>query len=235
MQAKTSGGGKSAESTQKYLNISAVKEDTLVLKDGSVRAVVAVSSTNFSLKSEDEQQALMASYQAFINSLDFPVQILIHSRVLDIDAYLEKLRTLASGQTNELLRIQMNEYIEFVAKLVEFSSIMSKTFYVIVPYSSGPITDSWFSKAKRIFNPPAAISRKQEDFEKSKDELDKRVLHVVSGLSGMGLRSIRLNTEELVELLYMSYNFESGSPLHGEAFSGIEIEDEIKVQQKSIN
>ena len=132
---------KPTESTQKYLNISEVKDNVLVLRDGSLRAVITVSSTNFALKSEDEQNALTGAFQGFLNSLDFPVQILIHSRILDINGYLEKLRTLASGQTNELLRIQMTEYIEYVGKLVEYASIMSKTFYVIVPYSSSPVTE----------------------------------------------------------------------------------------------
>ena len=91
---------KPTESTQKYLNISEVKDNVLVLRDGSLRAVITVSSTNFALKSEDEQNALTGAFQGFLNSLDFPVQILIHSRILDINGYLEKLRTLASGQTN---------------------------------------------------------------------------------------------------------------------------------------
>src|SRR3989338_4978029 len=115
------------------------------MKDGSLRGVVAVSSTNFALKSEDEQNALVAAYQGMLNSLDFPIQILIHSRVLDINSYLGKLKTLAAGQTNELLRIQMTEYIEYIGKLVEFANIMSKNFYVVVPFSSAPQHESWTS------------------------------------------------------------------------------------------
>src|SRR3989344_7995220 len=107
-----------SESTQKYLNISEVKDDVLVLRDGSLRAVITVSSTNFALKSEEEQNALTGAFQGFLNSLAFPVQILIHSRILDINGYLDKLRALAAGRTNEILRIQKAGVIENVGKAV---------------------------------------------------------------------------------------------------------------------
>lgn len=212
------------ESTQKYLDVAEVKDNTLVLKDGSLRAVVVVSSTNFALKSEDEQNALTAAYMSFLNSLDFPIQILIHSRILDINGYLEKLRSLASGQTNELLRIQMSEYIEFVSRLVEYSNIMSKTFYVVVPYSARPVRETFTSKIRKLFNPAAQIVTAQEDFEKAKTKLEERTSHVVSGLGGMGLRSLVLSTQELVELLYFSYNFDSATPLHAEAIEEVQVE-----------
>ena len=215
---------KPSEPTQKYLNIAEVKENTVIMRDGSLEAVIAVSSTNFALKSEDEQNALVAAYQGFLNSLDFPVQILIHSRVLDINSYLEKLRSLTSGQTNELLRIQMTEYIEFIARLVEYSSIMSKSFYVVVPYSSGPAKENFTSRLRKIFNPTVSIVSHEENFERAHAKLEERVQHVVSELSGMGLRSIVLATAELVELLYQSYNFETASPLHGEALEEISLE-----------
>ena len=204
---------KPTESTQKYLNISEVKDNVLVLRDGSLRAVITVSSTNFALKSEDEQNALTGAFQGFLNSLDFPVQILIHSRILDINGYLDKLRALAAGQTNELLRIQMAEYIEYVGKLVEYASIMSKSFYVVVPYSSSPVTESLGGKIKKILNPAARVAGAYEDFEKAKVKLEERVNHAVSELGGMGLRSIVLKTGELVELLYMSYNFDAAPSL----------------------
>ncbi|MDP3993811.1 MAG: hypothetical protein U1C57_00805 [Candidatus Doudnabacteria bacterium] len=200
---------KPPESTQKYLNISEVKDNVLVLRDGGLRAIITVSSTNFALKSEDEQNALTGAFQGFLNSLDFPVQILIHSRILDINGYLEKLQTLASGQTNELLRIQMTEYIEYVGKLVEYASIMSKTFYIVVPYSSAPVAEGFGGRIKKILNPAAGVAGAQEDFEKAKIKLEERVNHVISELGGMGLRSIVLRTEELVELLYLSYNFDA--------------------------
>src|SRR3989344_2418570 len=176
MQAKN----KAAESTQKYLDIAEIKDNTIILKDGSLRGVVAVSSTNFALKSEDEQNALIGGDQNLLNPPDFPLPILIHSRVLEIGGYLEKLRGLAAGQTNELLRIQMNEYIEYIGKLIEFANIMAKTFYVIVPFSSQPVRETFLSKVTGFLNPAAGIATNQEDFERAKIKLDERVNKVVS-------------------------------------------------------
>ncbi len=212
-------------STQKYINVAEIKEDTLILKDGSLRAVLAVSSTNFALKSEDEQNALVAAYQGMLNSLDFPVQILIHSRVLDINGYLAKLKGLAAGQTNELLRIQMNEYIEYVARLVEFANIMSKNFYVVVPYSAQPVKQTMGSKIRTFLNPLSQIATSQGDFHRAKTKLDERVNHVTSELGSVGLRSLVLKTEELVELLYQAYNLDSASTLHAENIKGLEINE----------
>ena len=209
--------------TQRYLNIAEIKENTVVLKDGSLRAIIAVSSTNFALKSEDEQNALMAGYQNFLNSIDFSIQILIHSRVLDINGYLEKLRGLAAGQTNELLRIQMNEYIEYVGKLVELASIMNKTFYVIVPFSTAPMKQNFLGKIGKIFNPAGEIATTEAEFEKNRVKLEERTGHVIAELGSMGLRSLLLNTAELTELVYQSYNFDSVS-LTNAALEGIELE-----------
>ena len=212
-----------AYSTQKYINVAEIKENTLILKDGSLRAVIAVSSTNFALKSEDEQNALVAAYQGLLNSLDFPIQILIHSRVLDIEGDLGKLKGLAAGQTNELLRIQMTEYIEYVGRLVEFANIMSKNFYVVVPFSANPVRQTFGSRIKKLLNPVAQIAMNQEDFHRAKTKLDERVNHVMSELGGVGLRSLVLTTEELIELLYESYNLDSAAPLHAESLEGMEI------------
>ena len=202
-----------------------IKEDTLVLKDGSLRAVIAVSSTNFALKSEDEQNALVSAYQGMLNSIDFPLQILIHSRILDIGGYLEKLKGLAAGQTNELLRIQMTEYIEYVGKLVEFANIMQKNFYVVVPYSAQPVKQTWGSRIRTFFNPLSQIATSQGDFHRAKTKLDERTNHVISELGGVGLRSLLLTTEELVELLYQAYNLDSASILHADNIKGIEINE----------
>lgn len=222
MQSKSK---KSAEaSTQRFLAVAEIKDDTIVLKDGSLRKVVAVSSTNFALKSEDEQNAITSAYQNFLNSLDFPMQVLMHSRVLDINGYLEKLRNLASGQTNELLRIQMAEYIEYVARLVEYASIMNKNFYVVISYSANaPMKESFFGRVTKMFNPASVLALKEEDFEKGKERLEERLNLVVGGLGGMGLRTLVLTTPDLIELLYQSYNLETASPLHAQELEEIDI------------
>src|SRR3989344_1612347 len=130
------GSNKPTASTQRYLDIAEIKEGTIIMRDGSLRAVVVVSSINFSLKSGDEQNALISAYQNFLNALEFPIEILMQSRKLDIHAYLDKLRSTMQQQTNELLRLQTQEYIEYASKLIEFASIMTKTFYVVVPLTT---------------------------------------------------------------------------------------------------
>src|SRR3989338_8130642 len=121
------------KSTQSFLMLSEIKNDTVILEDGTLRAIIGVSSTNFDLKSQDEQNAIIYNFQRFLNSLEFPVQILMQSRKMEIGSYIEKLKRLAEKQTNELLRVQTVEYTEFISRLIENASIMNKNFYVIVP------------------------------------------------------------------------------------------------------
>lgn len=202
-----------APSTQAHLDVSDIRQGTVVLRDGSMRAVIVVSSTNFSLKSGEEQNALINSYQSFLNSLEFPIQILMQSRKLDIHSYLDKLRAVMQQQTNELLRLQTQEYIEYVAKLIEFASIMNKTFYVVVPYSPFVTKENFMSKISNLLNPVKNISLKKQEFENNREQLLQRVNQVVGSLNAMGLHTIVLDTEELVELLYNSYNLDTSSPI----------------------
>ncbi|MBI3952599.1 MAG: hypothetical protein HY336_01420 [Candidatus Doudnabacteria bacterium] len=214
---------KAGAGTQAYLDIAEVREGTVVLKDASMRAVVVVSSTNFSLKSGEEQNALINSYQSFLNSLEFPIQIVMQSRKLDVHGYLDKLRAIMQQQTNELLRLQTQEYIEYVGKLIEFASIMNKTFYVVVPYSTQATKQGFFNKLGSILNPASTVSLKKQEFEAHREELYKRVNQVVGLLSSMGLRALVLDTEELIELMYNSYNFDSASPIHIKSVAELEV------------
>ncbi len=213
MQSSSMAGAKPSASTQAYLDIKEIKEDTVVMRDGSLRSVLVVSSTNFSLKSVEEQNALIASYQNFLNGLDFPIQILMQSRKLDIHGYLDKLRSIMQQQTNELLRMQTQEYIEYVGKLIEFASIMNKTFYIIIPLSTAAQKTGFVSKFVNLFSPAREITLHQSDFERNREELGKRVQQVSSGLAGMSLKTIALTTEELLELMYNSYNLDTASPI----------------------
>jgi hypothetical protein len=223
MQSNQLSGNKPTASTQSFLDVSEVIQGTMVLKDGSMRAVVVVSATNFSLKSADEQNALIGSYQSFLNSLDFPIQILMQSRRLDVNSYLDKMRGIMQNQTNELLRMQTQEYIEYISKLIEYASIMNKTFYVIVPYSIAVTKTGFLGKIGSMFNPAGNIQLKKEDFEKNREVLYQRVDQVSSELSSMGLRTMVLNTEELVELLYNSYNLSSASPIRIKSIDELEM------------
>src|SRR3989344_5732169 len=149
MKSKKLAGKKIQVSTQQYLDIAEIKEDTVVLNDGTLRAVLLVSSINFSLKSEDEQNAIISSYISFLNFLEFPLQIVIQSRKLDIDSYLLRLKKIEKEQTNELLRMQTTEYRQYISELVEIGDIMTKRFYVVVPYD--PLSDRQKSWIKRFF------------------------------------------------------------------------------------
>lgn len=194
-------------STQKYLDISEIRDNTIILRDSSLRAVLLVSSINFALKSEEEQKATIQSYVQFLNYLKYPLQIVIQSRKLNIDRYLNQIAEKEKKQTNELLKMQTMEYRQFVKELLELGEIMSKRFYVIVPYSPG--TDkkkSFLDRLSGIFSPLISIRLKEEKFQRLKMELDKRVETVISGLIEMGLNAIILDTQALVELYYNTYN-----------------------------
>jgi type IV secretory pathway VirB4 component len=198
---------------QAHMDVAEVRENTVILRDGSLRAVIVVSSTNFSLKSGDEQNALIDSYQSFLNALEFPIQVLMQSRKLDIHSYLDKLRAVMQQQKSELLRLQTQEYIEYVSKLIEFASIMNKTFYVVVPFSPFITKEGLMQKFTNLLNPIKNISLKKQEFIQHHDSLMQRVNQVTSALNGMGLRTLALSTEELIELLYNSYNFDTASQI----------------------
>lgn len=197
-------------STQRFLDILEIRDDIVALKDGSLRAVLIVSSINFALKSEDEQNAVIVGYTQFLNSLEFPIQIVIQSRQLNIDAYLAKLAQLEKAQTNELLRAQTADYRQYVAELVEIADIMSKRFYVVVPYA--PKTDRpkrFFLRLTEAFSPTTTIHLRQKQFEQFRLELMKRVDAVVEGLASSGLKAAVLDTQSLIELYYNTYNPET--------------------------
>ena len=208
MEKKNKGG---AKSTQSFLRIAEIKNDTVVVDDGTLRAILAVSSTNFDLKSQDEQNSIIFNFQRFLNSLEYPIQILMQSRRMEIGNYLEKLKRLAEKQTNELLRVQTIEYIEFINRLIENASIMNKNFYLVVPLGRSifPKAPGFFSRVFGGGKTKEAMQR-IENFEKAKEELDTRVNAVTANLGGVGVRGVRLKTEEIIQLYYNSYNFEAG-------------------------
>lgn len=220
-----------AKSTQAFLRMSEIKEDTVIMNDGTLRAILAVSSTNFDLKSEEEQTALIYNYQRFLNSLDFPVQILMQSRKMEIGEYIEKLKHLAERQTNELLKVQTSEYIEFINRLVENANIMNKNFYLIIPYSQSinPPSKGFFAKLFKA-NQTVELGEKLERFKKYGEFLNERVNSATANLSALGLRGIRLRTEEIIELYYNSFNFESGPLIDASKLGDIKILESEKKQ-----
>lgn len=192
---------------QQHLLIAEIKSDTVVMKDGTMRAVLMVSSINFALKNEDEQNAIIAAYVAFLNGLEYPLQVVIQSRKLQIKPYLDRLITQERAQTNELLRAQIADYRSFVSELVNLGEIMSKQFYVVVPYD--PLSNknkSFWARASEVINPASIVRLKGERFDKRKYELDQRLRQIESGLTSMGLTVVRLDTQSLIELFYATYN-----------------------------
>jgi hypothetical protein len=204
---KIAGEKNGGNSTQKYVDVEEIRDGVIVLKSNSLRSVLLVSSINFDLKSTEEQDAIIQQYQGFLNSLDFPTQILINSRRLNVEPYLDFLGEKEKKQTNELLRLQISEYRNFIKNLTEVSNIMTKFFYIVVPFS--PIENKeggMFNKISTLFSPKQEIIKKRETFETYKNQLWQRVDHIIAGLSGIGLKIVPLQTEEIIELLYNSYN-----------------------------
>lgn len=201
----------SSSSTLRFLNIAEIHDDTVILKDGTVRAVVDVTSVNFSLKSEEEQNSIIFSYQQFLNALEFPIQIYIRSKKLDLDDYIANLSATAEEQANPLLKNQTLEYIQFVSKLIEYADIMEKKFYVIVPYDflGGATKKSMLRQFLDSINPDDSLMKyktRQKQFGELKKGLQQRTTVVQSKLESCGLQTRLLNTKELIQLYYSIYN-----------------------------
>lgn len=207
MPADTS--ARANKSTQNSLLINEVKDGVVVMRDGSLRGVILGSAINFDLMSPAEQESVEQAYQGFINSLHFPVQIVIKSQKIDLTNYLDKLKGLRGEQSNELLGALMDDYIANIRALVDEVNIMDKQFYVVVPFFP-PMTiqktATLVTGVKAAFEPTPVITVTEEDFRKYKQELSQRMSLVASGMSQMGIRAISLGTQELVDLYYMWYN-----------------------------
>jgi len=197
-------------STQQFLDIAEIKDDCVILRDGTMRAVLLASSINFALKSEDEQNAVIEAYIRFLNNLSFSLQIVIQSRELNISSYLEYLSQKEKEQTNRLLKAQTGDYIGYIKELTSIGKIMNKRFYVVIPYS--PLSDKhkgFFSLLGESLKPATSIKLKEKSFLQYKDLLGRRVESVMNGLEAMGVKSTRLDTQSLIELYYNTYNPET--------------------------
>jgi len=196
--------------TQVYLRISEIRENTIILKNGGLRSILKVSSINFNLKSEEEQNAIIYSYQGFLNTIDAPIQILIKSKKLEIDEYIEKLREIGKNQSNPLLQKQTYEYIDYIQKLIEYADIMEKEFYVIVPFE--PYRNQKVSFVTKFFQNINGkenfnqIKQRRDEFENLKKGLTQRVNSIKVGLENCGLKVEELESSEIIELFYKVYN-----------------------------
>lgn len=204
---------KNPNSTQNTLEIAAIRDGVVIMNDGSFRSVVMAKSINFDLMSINEQEAVEFAYQGFLNSLYFDIQIQVRSRKIDMRPYLEKLGHIRTEMSNMLLGMLMEDYIYFIDDLVSQTNIMNKQFYVVVPYMPIVSASGAVSAGKGLVGGlvggkkgKGVIKIDEANLEKAKTELTNRVQSVVSGLSNMGVQSIPLDTQELIELLYNAFN-----------------------------
>ena len=191
-------------STQQFLEIEQIREGVMILRNKALRGVIMASSLNFALKSEEEQNAIIYQFQNFLNSLDFSIEIVVQSRRLNITGYLEKLKELEKAQENELLKIQTAEYQKFIQDLIAGGAIMSKNFFVVVPFTLIEIPGMKAARGVLGKQPAAILS--EEQFQRAKTQLWQRMEFVALGLRRCGLQCIPLNTSELIELFWSLYH-----------------------------
>ena len=208
-----------SHSTQSTLPIAEIRDGIVILKDGSYRAVVEAEAINFDLMSRQEQEAVEYSYQNFLNSLTFPIQINIQSRNVDAEKYIKTLENSLRGQNNMLLQVITGKYLDFLTDLVDNTTIMDKKFYLIIPFYSTEFTKEAVTAAGKNFfnklinfvkNKPATLTINEQSFEQAKTELRYRINAIVGGLGACGIRNHLLNTQELIVLYHDFYNPQSG-------------------------
>lgn len=197
-----------AQRAQDFVPIKEIRDGIIILKDGGLRAVLVASSINLSLKSSEEQKATIAEFQSFLNGLDFSTQIVVQSRRLDIRPYLLSLEDRMKEQTEPLIKIQTKEYIDFIRSFTEEVNIMTKSFFVIVPYSSEGIISrqSFIEKMLGSKKERGIKSKDNAAFEEKRSQLEQRVSVIADGLNRFGVRSSQLGTEEIIELFYKTFN-----------------------------
>lgn len=193
-------------STQDFLEIEDIREGVLLLKNKELRGVMMVSSINFALMSETEQEGVIYAFQEFLNTLDFSCQIVVQSRKLNMTSYLDKLKQLELKQKEELLKAQTREYRNFIKNLVEKTNIMTKTFFLVVPYRLSELLGVKVLKRGGIFQFTTRTEEKteltDEEFQRCKSQLWSRMEYVAVGLRRCGLRAVPLNNKELIELFW---------------------------------
>ncbi|XOB40198.1 MAG: hypothetical protein ACKKMR_02615 [Candidatus Nealsonbacteria bacterium] len=189
--------------TQQFLELDQIKEGVIVLKNKALRGVIMVSSLNFALKSEDEQTAIIYQFQSFLNSLDFSLEIVVQSRRLNITGYLDKLKELEAKEENELLKLQIGEYEKFIEELIAGGAIMSKNFFVVVPFT---LVELPGITPRERGEKKEKLSLQEERFQRAKSQLWQRMEFVALGLRRCGLQCIPLNTPELIELFWSLYH-----------------------------
>lgn len=195
------------QSTQKYVDIAEIRDDLVIMKDGTIRAVIMVGSMNFALKNEDEQNAIVSSYVSFLNNIDFPLQIVIQSRRFNIERYINDLKEKRKEQTNDLLKLQIDEYIDYIQELIEIGHIMNKRFYLIIPYNA--LSDkhkNFIESIQEVLSPAKLVNMSKKRFVRYKREINRRISSVFNSFASIGLNAVQIDTQGLIELFYNTYN-----------------------------
>lgn len=190
--------------TQEFVPIRDIKDGVVILKNGQLCMTLLASSVNFALKSVEEQEAILRQFQAFLNTIDFSLQIYVQSRRLNIEPYLQKLAARENQQDNDLMRIQLREYMQFIRTFTQEVDVMSKSFFVTVSYS--PIPIDLQANIGSFLNKKQSVPDPEERFAENRLQLEQRVTVVEQGLKRIGVRTAVLSTEELVELYYHIFN-----------------------------
>ena len=191
-------------STQDFVPIQDVRNNVVILKNGQLCTVLIASSINFALKSTDEQHAILQQFQSFLNTIDFSLQFYTQSRRLDIEPYLLKLQAMESKQDNDLMRIQLREYVQFIRTFVAEVDVMSKNFFIVIPYT--PINVDFKKNLSSMFTNKKQPKMEDDKLQENLMQLQQRVSLVEQGLNRVGVRTIALKNEELVELYYHIFN-----------------------------
>ncbi|HNW71388.1 MAG TPA: hypothetical protein PKZ36_01225 [Candidatus Paceibacterota bacterium] len=197
-----------AKATQDFVPIKEVRDGIIILKDGGLRAIILANSVNLSLKSAEEQRATIMQFQNFLNTLDFPIQISVQSRRLDIRPYLLLLENRIKVQNEPLLKLQTKEYMGFIKDFTDSVNIMTKTFFIVVPYTQTTIrADSGIFKGLFQTKNKEMIKKEAEiDFEEKRSQLEQRVSVIEQGLSRCGVKAVQLETDQVVEAFYKVFN-----------------------------
>lgn len=191
-------------STQNFVPVRDIRDNVVILKDGRMNGVMLASSINFALKSQDEQEAILSHFQSFLNTLDFSLQFYVQSRRLDISPYLKQLADRESAQDNDLMRIQLREYMEFIRTFTNEVEVMSKNFFIIVPYT--PTEIDLKANLGSLLGGKKDLQIDAKKFQEHRTQLEQRMSLVEQGLSRIGVRTVALKNEELVELYYHIFN-----------------------------
>ena len=212
-------------STLDFMQVEEIRDSVIVLKEQQIRAIISVSSANFALKSTKEQDTIIASFQGVLNTLEEPIQILVQSRKLDLTNYIDKLKHLEDEQGNDLLKLKMQEYITYIQQMIQQINIMSKQFYVIVGFEPIEIKTDTLSRLQRVLSPAKYVKQDEEKFKHNRGIVMNKAENLSSKLRQLELNVRILKTEELIGLMYNSYNPDTLESVRINDISALDLED----------